>query len=127
MLKKTLATTIGAATLIGSGFALATDTAHPVNNESGSVYHGAEYGKVDGRLARVDTWNMQAGTGTGTNAIDNWEQVPGDSGWQLRQHRYDFVNGRLVHTDTISHDTPRPKVAADTNTLFADGHFVGSP
>ncbi len=124
MLKKTLVTAIGVAALIGSGFAMATDTAHPVNNESGSAYHGAEYGKVDGKLARVDSWNMRAGTGTVPNANDSWEFVPGEAGSQLRQHRYDFVGGRLVHTDTIPHNTPRPKFSAAPETFSGDGHSL---
>ena len=39
---------------------------------------------------------------------DNWEYLGGESGSQLRQHGYDFVNGRLVHSDTIPHNTPKP-------------------
>ena len=120
MLKRSLVTAIGVATLIGSGLALATDSAH---NESGSAYHGAEYGKVDGKLARVDTWNTQAKTGTAPTADDSWEYQAGDAGWQLRQHRYDFVGGRLVHTDNIPHNTPKPKFATD-ETFFADGHSL---
>lgn len=123
MLKKSLVAAIGVATLIGSGSAMATAWVHPANTESGSVYHGAEYGKVDGKLARVDTWNTQAGTGGDPRADDTWEYQAGDAGWQLRQHRYDFVGGRLLHTDKIPHNTPKPKFSTD-ETYFSDGHSL---
>ena len=108
MLKISLAVAIGAATLIGSGVAMATDPAHSAPNESGSVYHGAEYAKIDGGLARVDAWNMRAAAPTAPKVDDNWEYLGGESGAQLRQHRFDFVKGRLVHTDKIAHNTPKP-------------------
>lgn len=124
MWKKTLATAIGAVTLIGSGIAMAAGPAHPVNDESGSAYHGAEYGKVDGKRVRVDKWNTQATTGTASTSDYNWEFQAGDSGSQLRQHSFDIVKGRLVHTDAFPHDTPRPKVTAAPETFSGDGHSL---
>ena len=123
MLKKSLVTAVGLVTLMSAGLSIAADSAHAANNESGSVYHGAEYGKVNGKLARVDAWNTQGSTGNAPTADDGWEYSAGDAGWQLRQHRYDLVGGRLVHTDSIPHDTPRPKFATD-ETFFADGHSL---
>lgn len=122
MLRKSLLTAIGVATFIVGGTALAADTAHPANNEAGSVYHGAEYAKVDGKFVRVDSWNMRTGAVIAPIADDGWERIDGEAGWQLRPHRYDFVNGRLVHTDTLPHDTARPKVTADAETFYRDGH-----
>lgn len=122
MLKKTLLIAMGVATLIGSGIVTAAGTAHPANNEAGSVYHGAEYGKVDGKRVRTDSWNLRTGAVIAPIAGDGWERVDGEAGWQLRQHRYDFRNGRLVHTDTLPHDTARPEVTADAESFYRDGH-----
>lgn len=33
--------------------------------------------------------------------------------WVLRQHGYEFANGRLVHSDTISHHSPKPITGGD--------------
>ena len=68
------------------------------------------------RAGELIPWNTQARTRTPA-AGDSWEFVGGDSDWQLRQHRYDFVNGRLAHTDSIPHDTPVPRRAADAGNF----------
>ncbi|MEO5676565.1 MAG: hypothetical protein ABIQ84_03385 [Usitatibacter sp.] len=124
MLKKTLAAFVGVAALAGSGVVLSTAPAHPANTETGSVYHGAEYAGVDGRLARVDNWNRPVGAPASRAAKDAWDFIGGESGWVLRQHSYDFANGRLVHSDTISHDSPKPISGRDLlspNDRGADG------
>ena len=108
ILKKTLAALVGVAALAGNGVALATGPSHPENTESGTVYHGAAYARVDGRLARVDYWNSQVAAPAPRVANDAWDFIGEESGWVLRQHSYDFANGRLVHSDTISHDSPKP-------------------
>ena len=108
MLKKTLAAFVGVAALAGNGVALATAPVHPANTEMGSVYHGTEYASVDGRFARVDHWNSPVAAPASRAAHDAWDFIGGESGWVLRQHSYDFANGRLVHSDTISHDSPKP-------------------
>lgn len=122
MVKKSLLIAMGVATFIGSGMVTAAGPVHPANNESGSVYHGTEYAKVDGKLARVDKWNMQEETGNAPRANDSWDYIGGEPGWQLRQPRFNFVNGRLVRTDTLPRDTPRAKVTADAENSYRDGH-----
>lgn len=113
MLKKTLAALVGLAVLAGNGVALATGPALPANTETGTVYHGAEYASVGGSFARVDKWNGTIAAPASRDANDAWDFIGGEAGWDLRQHRYDFVNGRLVHSDTISHDTPKPIFGRD--------------
>ena len=51
-------------------------------------------------------------------ANDGWEFVGGDTGWQLKQHSYDRVNGQWLHTDTISHNAPRPTLVARPDGLL---------
>ncbi len=116
MLKNSLAAALAMATLIPVGTSLAAGPAHRSNDEAGTVYHGAEYRKVEGKLVRVDTWNTQARART-PEIGDSWEFVGGDSEWQLRQHRFDFVNGRLAHTDDIPHNTPVPARAMDAGNF----------
>lgn len=117
MLKKTLAALVGLAVLAGNGVALATGPAHPANTETGTVYHGAEYASVDGSFARVDNWNGPIAARASRDANDAWDFIGGESGWVLRQHSYDFANGRLVHSDTISHDSPKPISGRDPLSL----------
>lgn len=112
MFKKYLAVSIGVAALAASPMALATGPAHPANTETGTVYHGAEYATVDGRVVRVDKWNSPS-AGTSGNANDAWEYLGEESGWMLRQHSYELRNGRIVHSDTIPHDTPKPTLGSE--------------
>ena len=37
------------------------------------------------------------------SVINGFEYVGGDAGWQLAQHKYDFVNGRLAMSDECDH------------------------
>lgn len=115
MLRQTLAG-VGIATLIGSGMSMAAGPAHPANNETGTVYHGAEYTRVEGRVARVDRPGAQTGRSLTFTANGDWEYAGGETGWQLEQHRFDFVNGRLVHSDTIPLDTPKPSIEAQPSS-----------
>lgn len=91
-----------------TAFALAagaSSTFHPANNETGSITHAVPGKLTNTEQAALDRLEAQR--------IDPlWIQTPGEGGWQLRQHSYDFRNGRLVHTDTFAHDTPRPSIAS---------------
>ena len=44
------------------------------------------------------------------SADGQYRFVGGEKQWEAVMHSYDFRNGMLVHTDSISHDTPRPSV-----------------
>ncbi|OZA87183.1 MAG: hypothetical protein B7X65_13415 [Polaromonas sp. 39-63-25] len=37
--------------------------------------------------------------------------VGGEAGYMPPQHSYAFQDGRLVHTDSIAHNTPKPSLA----------------
>lgn len=113
MLKTIMTVTLGVSILLSGGAAMATAPTHPEKNESGVVYHGAEYASRDGKLARTDKWNSPAIAGTLSFAAptDGWEYVGGESGWKLTQHSYDFRKGGLAHTDSIPHNTPKPSLA----------------
>jgi hypothetical protein len=101
---------IAALAMAVSGAATATAPVHPDNTEIGSYYHGAEFQRVNGKFVRVDAWATPAPTAS--NAVlepaDGWRFVGGEAGWELEQHSYAFVGGRLVHNDRFRHDTPKP-------------------
>jgi hypothetical protein len=119
MLKKILTAAGFASLLLGAGPVLAAGPVHFANDESGSVYHGAEYAKIDGRLTRVDKWNAPSAFGDAARLDDKWAFAGEEAGWQLRQHSYDFVGGRLVHSDNIGHDAPRPNHVPHTGAAAA--------
>jgi hypothetical protein len=100
MLNKSLAAALGVAALIAGGTAIAGGPARSTGNE----VVDAEYAHMGASDSRPTSRNARA-------AKDDWEYVGGDTGCELRQHRYDFVNGRLVHSDDIPHDTPKPTFA----------------
>ena len=84
--------------LAHASFATAAGPAHSDNSETGTVYHNPEYKRVDGKLARTDTWNASRAGATSPsppNSDANWEFVDGDSGWQLRQPSYDLRGNRI--------------------------------
>ena len=92
-----------------AGFATAAGPAHPDNSESGTVYHGPEYKRVDGKLARADTWNastLAPNSAPLPSPDANWEFVGGDSGWQLRQPHYDLRGNRIDRNDERKKDSP---------------------
>lgn len=92
-----------------AGFAAAAGPAHADNSESGTVYHNPEYKRVDGKLARTDTWNASTAAATSSSAPNrdaNWEFVGGESGWQLRQPRYDLRGNRIDGTAEGMKDSP---------------------
>lgn len=81
-----------------ASFATAAGPAHPDNSEAGTVYHGPEYKRADGKLVRADTWNASTPASNSSplpKPDANWEFVGGDSGWQLRQPRYDLRGNRI--------------------------------
>jgi hypothetical protein len=100
MLNKSLAAAIGVAAFVVVGTAMADGPARSTGNEV-----------VDAEYARMNASNSRSTPRNAPAAKDDWAYVGGDTGWELRQHRYDFANGRLVHSDDIPHDTPKPAYA----------------
>ena len=102
----------GLALVLASGAAGASAPAHSEGSETGTVYHGAEYQRLAGRFVRVDPWADQRSVASAApQSADGWRFVGGEAGWELEQHSYDFVRGRLIHSDRFPHNTPRPPAA----------------
>lgn len=67
-----------------------------------------------------------------TRAVNGFEYVGGESGWQLAQHKYELVNGKLVMSDECDHairaTTPpaAAKIAKASETRSVNGfEYVG--
>ena len=94
--------TVGATTFMALA-ANASSTFHPANNESGSVTHS-----VPGTLSMAERTALDR---IEAQRIDpHWIWIGGEAGWELRPHTYDIRNGKLVHSDKLAHDTPRPSI-----------------
>lgn len=81
---------------------------------TGSTWVGGEQGfethSVQSSLSRADVrQDFLAFRGNPVTA-DGGRLVGGEAGYVGPQHSYAFVGGRLVHTDTIAHNTPRPSL-----------------
>lgn len=45
----------------------------------------------------------QAPAAAPTRAVDGFEYIGGDGGWQPAQHKYEWVGGRFAHSDECDH------------------------
>lgn len=105
-LKSTLAIILTSVT----GFAGAADVFHPSNDETATANH-----VVPGKLTRAQL--VAAERLSVDRADKQWVFLGEEAGWSLRPHGYAFRQGRLVHNDSFSHDTPKPRldsIAANT-------------
>lgn len=100
------ATLFISAAAAAAGMANADATFHTAGNEAGVVTHA-----VPGTLtvAQARAANVQGRVGGDAQ----WQWTNEATGHELRQHAYAFRNGRLVHADDISHNSPRPRLSAD--------------
>lgn len=94
-LKSTLAILFASA----AGFAGAADTTSDASESANKV--------TPGKLTSAE---RQAANRLPAVIADNqWEFLGGEAGWSLRQHGYEFRQGRVVHADPFSHDTLKPQ------------------
>ncbi len=108
MFKKTIPVAVAVVLSLSAGAAVADQTFHPSNDETGTIMHS-----VPGTESRMqlDTERNEAAKSIVTT--DGWRYVGGDTGWELVQHDYEFRNGTLAHTDKCDHRiTPKPSLAS---------------
>ena len=103
MFKKTVSLTAAAVVSMFAGAAVANQTFHPANNEAGVITHSVPGSKT---RAQVEAEQIAAAA----TAVGNWRYVGGE--WELVQHAYVFRNGKLVHTDQLEHNAPKPSLAS---------------
>ncbi len=92
-------------TLIG-GIAFAANPVYPINPEQSFTTLGVPAAKT---RAEVVT-ELAAFRRTPVSA-DGWEYVGGERGWALLPHTFDFVGGKLTHSDQFDHGGPKPTLS----------------
>ena len=107
MFKKTIPIGVAVALSLSAGAAVADQTFHPSNDETGTIMH-----YVPGTKSRTAAQVEGIEALKNSKTADGWRYVGGDTGWELIQHAYDFRNGKWVHADKIDHSTPKPNVAS---------------
>ncbi|WP_096699580.1 DUF4148 domain-containing protein [Polaromonas sp. AER18D-145] len=82
---------------------------------SGSTWVGGELGfethAVQSTKSRADVQQELQAFRQNPVAADGGRLVGGEAGYIHPQHSYAFQGGKLVHTDTIAHNTPKPSLA----------------
>ena len=68
----------------------------------------AQLAPVQFSTARAPQSSVTASTATkdayaGNGAVNGFEYVGGDGGWQVVEHKYVLSNGRFVHSDECDH------------------------
>lgn len=107
MFKKTIPLTVALSLSLWAGTASADQTFHQSKDEAGVIIH---YVPGTKSRAQVEMERIEA-LGNPTTA-DGWRYVGGDTGWELVPHSYAFRGGKLVHSDNIDHNTPKPTLAS---------------
>ena len=62
------------------------------------------FARTEGALGAW-TWAVEA------RSVNGFEYVGGEAGWQLAQHKYEFVNGRLAMSDECDHAIRKAEAA----------------
>ena len=82
---------------------------------SGSSWVGGEAGFQDHALqsakSRAEVRNEFLAWRRNPVTSDGGLAVGGEAGYIPPQHSYAFRDGKLVHTDTIAHNTPKPSLS----------------
>lgn len=107
MFTKTIPLAAAVVLSLSAGTVFADQTFHPSNDEPGTIMH-----VIAGTKSRAQVETRRIEVANNGVAGDGWRYVGGEAGWELVQHAYDFRAGKLVHTDSIDHSTPRPSIAS---------------
>ena len=94
-----------------AGVVGAADVFHPSNDETGTANH-----VVRGKLTLAE--REAADRLVRSHADNQWVFSAEEAGWSLRPHGYAIEQGRLVHADPFSHDTPKPRLDAMAATTY---------
>lgn len=86
--------------------AFATSGATWVGGEMGFETHAPQSTK-----SRADVQREYQAFRKNPVTADGGTLVGGEAGYIPAQHSYAFRNGKLVHTDHISHNTPKPSLS----------------
>lgn len=82
---------------------------------SGSTWVGGEAGfqdhPVQSSRSRAEVRNEFLAWRANPVTADGGTVVGGEAGYLPPQHSYAFKDGKLVHTDKIAHNTPKPSLS----------------
>ncbi|MDP2448851.1 DUF4148 domain-containing protein [Polaromonas sp.] len=93
---------------------------------SGGTWVGGEQGfethAVQSTTSRADVQKELQAFRKNPKTAEGGRLVGGEAGYIPPQHSYAFQDGRLVHTDSIAHNTPKPSLAMTDaeRTLFQE-------
>ncbi|HQR97021.1 DUF4148 domain-containing protein [Polaromonas sp.] len=93
---------------------------------SGGTWVGGEQGfethTVQSTKSRADVEKELDAFRKNPTTAEGGTLVGGEVGYIPPQHSYAFQDGRLVHTDSIAHNTPKPSLAMTDaeRTLFQE-------
>jgi hypothetical protein len=83
--------------------------------DTGSSWVGGEVGfethAVQSTRSRTEVQREYLAFRNNPVTSDGGRIVGGEAGYLPPQHSYAFQDGRLVHTDMIAHNTPRPTLS----------------
>ncbi len=89
-----------------AGVVFAAEPVYPTNPVQSFTTLGVAVAK-----ARADVQKELADFRSNPVLADAWQDVGGERGWALIPHRFDFVGGKLAHTNGFLHRTPKPSLS----------------
>lgn len=121
IIKQALVATAVAFVTIPAAFATSGTTS--ANNQRGYTTHAMP---ASG-LTRAQVKAELAAFMKNPVAADGARYVGGDTGWVYEGHKSEFRNGRLVHTDNIDHNAPKPSLSMtpEERALYRDLYSGG--
>ena len=96
---------------------------------SGSTWVGGEQGfathAVQSTRSHADVQKEFLAFRNNPVTADGGRAVGGEAGYVPAQHSYAIQGGRLIHTDSIAHNTPKPSLvmSAAERRLFKEQYF----
>ena len=97
--------TVFALALAGAAIpaAFASNGSAPMRGEQGFETHA-----MQSTWSRADVQRELADFRKNPMTAEGGTFTQGETGYVFPQHSYDFKGGKLVHSDNIAHNTPRP-------------------
>ena len=112
MFKKTIPVAVAVVLSLSAGSAIADQTFHTSNDETGTIMHvvPGTKSRVQVESERIASERNEAANNAVTAAT--WRFVSDETGGEIVQHAYDFRNGKLAHSDKFDHGSPKPTLAS---------------
>lgn len=92
-----------------AGFAFAAGPVYPTNPERNFTTQDVPVAKTRAEVSRE-----LADFRKNPVSADGWQYVGGEREWALISHRFDFIGGKLEHTNQFDHspsNTPKPSLS----------------